>query len=40
MEVIPAFNVVTFNWTYIQFIEKILVFSTIYRGAGVRNTEG
>ena len=25
MVVIPAFNVATFNWIYIQFIEKILV---------------
>ena len=29
MEVIPTFNVVKFNWTYIQVIEKILVLSSI-----------
>ena len=40
MEVIPACNVVTFNWTDIQFIEKILVFSAIYRGACIGNREG
>ena len=36
MEVIPACNVDTFNWTYIQFIA---CFSAIYR-ACVRNREG
>ena len=40
MEVIPACNVVTFNWTDIQFIEKILVFSAIYRGPCIGNRKG